>query len=193
MTERIRDFLRRRRDEGLDDGPCLVVDLDVVRDNYKAFAKSLPDSRVFYAVKANPAPELLSLLASLGSCFDTASVAEIEMVLAAGATPERISFGNTIKKERDIARAYALGVRLFAVDCKAEVEKIGRAAPAPRSSAASCSAAPAPSGRCRGNSAATRRWRSMCSNTPSGSASRRSACRFTSARSSAAPRPGTKH
>ncbi|HEY1982128.1 MAG TPA: type III PLP-dependent enzyme [Xanthobacteraceae bacterium] len=129
MTERIRDFLRRRRDEGLDDGPCLVVDLDVVRENYGAFAKALPDSRVFYAVKANPAPELLSLLASLGSCFDTASVAEIEMVLAAGATPERISFGNTIKKERDIARAFALGVRLFAVDSKAEVEKIGRAAP----------------------------------------------------------------
>jgi ornithine decarboxylase len=129
MTERIREFLRRRRDDGLDDGPCLVVDLDVVRDNYAAFAKALPDSRVFYAVKANPAPELLKLLVGLGSCFDTASVAEIEMVLAAGATPERISFGNTIKKERDIARAYALGVRLFAVDCKAEVEKIGRAAP----------------------------------------------------------------
>ncbi len=129
MTERIRDFLRRRRAEGQDDGPCLVVDLDVVRDNYRAFAKALPDSRVFYAVKANPAPELLSLLASLGSCFDTASVAEIEMVLAAGATPDRISFGNTIKKERDVARAYALGIRLFAVDCRAEVEKISRAAP----------------------------------------------------------------
>ncbi len=129
MTERIHDFLRRRREQGLDDGPCLVVDLDVVRDNYRAFAKALPDSRVFYAVKANPAPELLSLLVSLGSCFDTASVAEIEMVLAAGASAERISFGNTIKKERDIARAFALGVRLFAIDCKAEVEKIARAAP----------------------------------------------------------------
>jgi ornithine decarboxylase len=52
------------------------------------------------------------------------------MALAAGATPDRISFGNTIKKERDIARAYALGIRLFAVDCTAEVEKIARAAPA---------------------------------------------------------------
>src|ERR1700740_211594 len=129
MTERIQEFLRNRRKDGLDTEPCLVVDLDVVRENYGAFAKALPDSRVFYAVKANPAPELLALLASLGSCFDTASVAEIEMALAAGATPDRISFGNTIKKERDIARAYALGVRLFAVDCKAEVEKIGRAAP----------------------------------------------------------------
>ncbi|HWV40025.1 type III PLP-dependent enzyme [Pseudorhodoplanes sp.] len=125
MTDRIREFLRNR----VDDGPVLVVDLDVVRDNYNAFAKALPDSRVFYAVKANPAPEVLSLLASLGSCFDTASVAEIEVALAAGATPDRISYGNTIKKERDIARAYELGVRLFAVDCKPEVDKIARAAP----------------------------------------------------------------
>jgi len=128
MTERIREFLRNRRD----DGPCLVVDLDVVRDNYGAFAKALPDTKVFYAVKANPAPEVLTLLASLGSCFDTASVSEIEMVLAAGAAPDRISFGNTIKKERDIARAFALGIRLYAVDCKAEVEKVARAAPGSR-------------------------------------------------------------
>jgi ornithine decarboxylase len=54
------------------------------------------------------------------------------MALAAGATPDRISFGNTIKKERDIAAAYALGVRLFAVDCIAEVEKIARQAPGAR-------------------------------------------------------------
>ena len=128
MTERIREFLRKRNDEG----PCLVVDLDVVKDNYNAFAKALPDTRVFYAVKANPAPEVLGLLAKLGSCFDTASVAETEMVLAAGATPDRISYGNTIKKERDIARAFALGVRLYAVDSKPEVEKVARAAPGSR-------------------------------------------------------------
>src|SRR5664280_959709 len=128
MTERIREFLRNRQE----DGPCLVVDLDVVRDNYAAFAKALPDTRVFYAVKANPAPEVLALLAKLGSCFDTASVAEIEMAIAAGATADRISYGNTIKKERDIARAFALGVRLYAVDCKPEVEKIARAAPGSR-------------------------------------------------------------
>ena len=123
MTARIREFLRARRDRDRM-RPCMVLDLDVVRDNYNAFARALPDTRVFYAVKANPAPEVLHLLAKLGSCFDTASVAEIEMALAAGATADRISFGNTIKKERDIARAYALGVRLFAVDCEAEVDKI---------------------------------------------------------------------
>ncbi len=132
MTARIQQFLKKRRESGVDEGPVLIVDLDVVRTNYQNFAKALPDTRVFYAVKANPSPEVLALLASMGSCFDTASVAEIEMVLAAGATADRISYGNTIKKERDIARAYALGVRLYAVDCNAEVEKIARVAPGSR-------------------------------------------------------------
>jgi ornithine decarboxylase len=126
MTDRIREFLRGRRE----DGPCMVLDIEVVRDNYLAFARTLPDTRVFYAVKANPAPEVLRLLARLGSCFDCASVAEIEMALSAGATADRISFGNTIKKERDILRALELGVRLLAVDCQAEVDKIARAAAA---------------------------------------------------------------
>jgi ornithine decarboxylase len=128
MTARIREFLKRRTDEG----PCLVVDLDVVRDNYNSFAKALPDSKVYYAIKANPAPEILRLLVDMGACFDVASVAETEAVLAAGATPDRISYGNPIKKESDIAAAFRLGVTLFAIDCEAEVEKIVRAAPGSR-------------------------------------------------------------
>jgi ornithine decarboxylase len=128
MNARIRDFLSRRTE----DGPCLVLDLDVVRNNYLALARALPDTRVFYAVKANPAPEVLNLLTALGSCFDVASIGEVEMVLKTGAGPERISYGNTIKKERDIARAYELGVRLFAVDSMAEVDKVARAAPGSR-------------------------------------------------------------
>ena len=124
-TQRILDFLATRRP----DGPCLIVDLDIVEDNFNAFRKALPDSAIFYAVKANPAPEVLKLLAGLGSNFDCASVAEVEMALNAGATPRRISYGNTIKKERDIARAHQLGVSLFAVDCVEEVEKVARAAP----------------------------------------------------------------
>ncbi|SDB08015.1 type III PLP-dependent enzyme [Bauldia litoralis] len=128
MTDRIRDFLRLRRPEG----PCLVVDLDVIRENFLNFSKALPDSRVFYAVKANPDPAVLKLLAGLGSNFDCASVAEIDMARNAGATADRISYGNTIKKERDVAAAYNRGVRLFAVDCPEEVDKIARAAPGSR-------------------------------------------------------------
>ncbi|MFG1320700.1 type III PLP-dependent enzyme [Xanthobacter autotrophicus] len=125
MTDRIREFLRTRRE----DGPCVVVDLDVVRTNYQAFARALPDTRVYYAVKANPDAAILQALEEMGSSFDCASVGEIEMVLATGAGADRISFGNTIKKERDIERAFRLGVRLFAVDSYEEAEKIARVAP----------------------------------------------------------------
>ncbi|HYH19494.1 MAG TPA: type III PLP-dependent enzyme [Azospirillum sp.] len=128
MTDKIARFFEERRPQT----PCLVLDLDVVERNYHDLAEALPDARIFYAVKANPAPDVLALLTRLGSAFDTASVPEIQMVLAAGCTPERISYGNTIKKEADIRRAYELGVRLFAFDSEAELEKIARAAPGSR-------------------------------------------------------------
>lgn len=128
MTTRIREFLKQRRE----DGPCLVIDLDVVRENYLSFAKALPDTRVFYAVKANPEPAILKLLTELGSSFDVASIGETQAVMAVGCPPERISYGNTIKKESEIAKAFALGVTMFAVDCEAEVEKVARAAPGAR-------------------------------------------------------------
>ena len=127
-TARVADYIKTRTFEG----PCLIVDTEVVRENYLAYAHAMPDTRIYYAVKANPAPEILRLLADLGSSFDCASLQEIRLALAAGATPDRISFGNTIKKEGDIARAFALGVGLYAVDCEAEVEKVARAAPGAR-------------------------------------------------------------
>src|SRR5271165_5773934 len=109
MTEKISRFLAERRP----DTPCLVVDLDVIEDCYLKLTGLLPEARIFYAVKANPMPEVVARLSRLGSSFDTASLGEIDLCLEQGAGPERISFGNTIKKQRDIAAAYARGVRLF--------------------------------------------------------------------------------
>jgi len=109
--------------------PCLVVDVDIVAHNFDELARSLPQARIFYAVKANPADEIVDRLASLGSCFDTASMGEIDLCLAHGVSAERLSFGNTIKKERDIADAYAKGVRMYAFDSIEELEKIARSAP----------------------------------------------------------------
>lgn len=125
MTEKISRFLAEVRPET----PCLVVDLDVVAENYRLLRHFLPLAQVFYAVKANPAPEIVRLLQGLGSSFDTASLSEIDLCLACGADPERISYGSTIKKERDIAAAFARGVRLFAFDSEAELRKLAAAAP----------------------------------------------------------------
>lgn len=128
MNEKISKFLR----ENCPATPCLVLDLDVVKGNYEELRAAFPYSGIYYAVKANPAPDILRLLAGLGSFYDAASVAEVEMVLASGAVADRISYGNTIKKEADIARAYALGVRTFAFDSAEELDKIARSAPGSR-------------------------------------------------------------
>ena len=121
--------------------PCLVVDVDLVAHNFMALARALPTARVFYAVKANPAREVLARLASLGACFDTASLGEIDLCLSLGVGPERISYGNTIKKQRDIAAAFERGVRLFAFDSAAELGKLAESAPGALSASLSSSAA----------------------------------------------------
>jgi ornithine decarboxylase len=109
--------------------PCLVVDLDFIAGKYEALAASLPAAEIFYAVKANPAPEILQRLADLGASFDTASVGEIRAALATGVDPRRVSFGNTIKKPFDLTWAYRTGVRLFAFDAEEELRKIATLAP----------------------------------------------------------------
>ncbi|MBI3451709.1 MAG: type III PLP-dependent enzyme [Rhodospirillales bacterium] len=128
MTPKIARFLADNKLET----PCLVVDLDVIAHNFKRLKKAMPLVHIYYAVKANPAAEILRVLDGLGSSFDTASIYEIEQCLALGIAPARLSFGSTIKKEGDIARAFKAGVGLFAFDSHAEVEKLARAAPGAR-------------------------------------------------------------
>jgi ornithine decarboxylase len=109
--------------------PALVLDVDRVAENYGAIKRALPHAAVYYAVKANPAQPILRRLAAMGSNFDAASMEEIEMCLEAGAAPAAISFGNTVKKAKAIARAHALGVPMFAFDSAEELDKLVSHAP----------------------------------------------------------------
>ncbi|MBU6449769.1 MAG: type III PLP-dependent enzyme [Rhodospirillales bacterium] len=124
MTPKIASFLALQPAT-----PCLVLDLDQVAENYGRLRAALPAAAIYYAVKANPAPQILRLLAKAGSCFDAASWPEIESCLASGARPEAISFGNTVKKPSAIAHAHAHGVPLYAFDSAEELEKIAAHAP----------------------------------------------------------------
>lgn len=112
--------------------PFLVVLLDRVRQKFEEFRMGFPGAKIYYAVKANPGDELLALLRDLGSYFDIASIYELDQVLALGVAPDRVSFGNTIKKSRHIREAYDKGVRLFATDCEADVRNLAREAPGSR-------------------------------------------------------------
>ncbi len=128
MTPKIAEFLRTHRGQT----PFLVFDLDVIDRNYRRLRELMPLAEVFYAVKANPASEILDRLVALGSSFDAASIWEVEQCLAAGAAPARVSFGNTIKKQADIARARTAGIDLYAFDSSAELAKLAAAAPGSR-------------------------------------------------------------
>ncbi len=109
--------------------PFLLLDLSKVEKNYLALKSSLKNAEIFYAVKANSHPKIIATLERLGCNFDVASKGEIEKLLSLGVKGHRMSFGNTIKKEEDIAFAYRNGVRLFAVDSEMEVEKVAVNAP----------------------------------------------------------------
>ena len=111
------------------DRPTLVLDISEVEDNYHALKRGMPDAHIHYAVKANPHPKILSKLVELGCRFDAASMAEIQMCLDAGAEPDHISFGNTIKRPQDIAWAVTKGITLFSADAEEELEKIAEHAP----------------------------------------------------------------
>jgi len=124
-TAKIDAFLR----DTVASTPFVVIDVDMVAQRYDQLVEAIPSARVYYAVKANPGLPILRRLVALGSAFDVASPAEIDMCLAAGADPEHISYGNTIKKSRDVAYAVTMGVTRFTVDCEPELRKVAAAAP----------------------------------------------------------------
>ena len=111
------------------DRPTLVLDRDAVARQYRALKSGLGRADIHYAVKANPAREVLEVLLSEGSHFDAASRGEIELCLSLGAHPNAISFGNTVKRPADIAFAHQAGITLFAADAEEELEKIAENAP----------------------------------------------------------------
>ena len=111
------------------DRPTVILDIEQVEKNYHELKSGMPDAHIHYAVKANPQPEVLSKLVSVGCRFDAASIGEIEMCLDAGADVAHISFGNTIKRVTDIQKAYALGIRLYSADAIEELDKIAEHAP----------------------------------------------------------------
>jgi len=60
--------------------PLFVVDHEALRHNYTEFTRLLPRVQGYYAVKANPDPEIVRTLYRLGASFDVASMSEFKLV-----------------------------------------------------------------------------------------------------------------
>lgn len=109
--------------------PFVVIDTATIAHAYDEIEENFPYAKIYYAVKANPAVEITELLKNKGSNFDIASIYELDKVMSCGVTAEQISFGNTIKKARDVRYFYEKGVRMFATDSEADLRNIAKAAP----------------------------------------------------------------
>lgn len=105
--------------------PSLVVTPRKAVGNYQDIQRAFPYATVGYTVKSNPNPMLLNALAQLDDAwFEVASRAEVEMLAKEGVSGERIFYSNPVKQMSHIQSAIARGVRLFAFDSEAEIEKL---------------------------------------------------------------------
>jgi ornithine decarboxylase len=109
--------------------PYLVTDLDTVGRRHAAVTAAMPGVRTCYAMKCNPAPEILRALAARGSGFEVASPGELRTLRALGVDPAGVLYSNPVKSPAHIAEAYAAGLWRFSFDSPDELAKIAEHAP----------------------------------------------------------------
>ncbi|KAI0023516.1 pyridoxal-dependent decarboxylase [Xylariomycetidae sp. FL0641] len=127
----------RQRVEGIDHESCdpgdedtfFVGDLGEVYRQHMRWKKNLPRVKPFYAVKCNPDPKVLQLLAGLGTGFDCASKAEIEQVLHLGVDPSRIIYAQPCKTNSYVRYVANQGVKQMTFDNADELRKIAKLFP----------------------------------------------------------------
>lgn len=112
-----------------DNPPYLFLDKDVIREKVSIIGKNIKNSKVFYAVKANPDIEVLRFLNELGIGFEIASEGELKILASLGVEASRIITSNPVKTLKFLHEAGLYGIKYYAFDSKYEVDKIVRYAP----------------------------------------------------------------
>ena len=112
--------------------PLMLISREALRQQFDRFNRYLSNVTPYYAIKANPYPEIIKTFVKLGSGFDVASANEMKLVLSLGADPKKVIFANTIKTLEDITYAYKQGVKFMTFDNEPELYKIARGCPGAR-------------------------------------------------------------
>jgi len=112
--------------------PIMLIRKAVLKKQYQLFKRLLKNVFPYYAIKANPNPEIIKEFIRHGSGFDVASAREMDLVLDLGASPDKVIFANTIKSNEDIAKAHKRKVNLMTFDNEPELYKIAKYAPQAR-------------------------------------------------------------
>ena len=106
--------------------PLYIYSRATLELHWNAFDTALGDQNhlICYAVKANSNIGVLNILARLGSGFDIVSIGELERVLAAGGSPDKIVFSGVGKRYDEIKRALEVGIHCFNIESEAEIQRI---------------------------------------------------------------------
>ena len=109
--------------------PFLLIDPEIIRAKYRRFRAAMPRVHTHYAVKANPDPRVVGILAKEGSDFEIASTAELDLLVSLGVEPSKVQYSNPVKARTSIEYAASKGVVWFAFDSVEELRKIHSVAP----------------------------------------------------------------
>ncbi|MDE5177051.1 type III PLP-dependent enzyme [Vibrio fluvialis] len=103
--------------------PFLMLDCDIIRQQYRALSAALPNVTLHFALKPLPHPVVVRTLLQEGASFDLATTGEVELVAQEGVPAERTIHTHPIKRDADIRDALAYGCNVFVVDNLNELAK----------------------------------------------------------------------
>jgi ornithine decarboxylase len=109
--------------------PFILIDTERIKENISIIGKNIHNSKVFYALKANPDIAIAGLVNEQGIGFEIASEGELKILSSLDIGPSRIISSNPVKSVKFLEMAADFGVKHFAFDSIDEVEKIAKYAP----------------------------------------------------------------
>jgi len=104
--------------------PCYIYETQIIRQRVKQLKQLLPEKiQLHYAMKANPMPALVCLMAQLTQGLDVASHKELHTALNSGMAPNKISFAGPAKSELELTAAIMAGV-VINVESQTELQRV---------------------------------------------------------------------
>ncbi len=112
--------------------PAYVFDEQALRDRAAEYQNAMTsrhrDSRVCFAVKANPSVSMIRILAAHGLGCDVVGAGELRLALAAGADPAAIVMHGNAKSDEDVQAALDARIGYIVVDGFDDIDRIERLA-----------------------------------------------------------------